>query len=409
MKILVISESINVEDSSASKVNLALITNLKKAGHQLKVLHFSHKEIKLSGIDCLLIKENRTSLFFILSRLVSAFQRLTKIYINKDIERFIGFSFTHTNDTLAIKKSIKKNLDFNPDLVLTLSKGGSFRPHRAMLKLPKIQNKWLAYIHDPYPFHFYPRPYNWVEKSYQHKENFMLQITEKAKHLAFPSQLLKDWLESYFPAIENKSLIIPHQINQEEIKNELPNFFDKNQFSLLHGGNLLKQRNPKFLIEGYLNFIKNHPEAIKNSKLYLIGGNDSHSSFLESYKYNDSIFILNYLEYNKMQTLEMNASVNIILEAISEISPFLPGKFPNCVKANKPIFILGPYYSEVKRLLGTDYPYWSEANDVNSIEKIITTLYTIWIKDPQLLQLNRSDLFEYSNEIYLKKIFESSF
>ena len=83
MKILVISESINVEDSSASKVNVALITNLKKVGLELKVLHFSHKEIKLSGIDCLLIKENRTSLFFILSRLVLAFQRLTKIYINK--------------------------------------------------------------------------------------------------------------------------------------------------------------------------------------------------------------------------------------------------------------------------------------------------------------------------------------
>lgn len=409
MKILVISESINVEDSSGSKVNVALITNLKEAGYQLRVLHFSHKDIQLEGIECLLIKINKFSLLFILSRLVLAFQRLTKIYINRDIERFIGFSFAHTNDTLAIKKSIKKNLNYNPDLVLTLSKGGSFRPHRAMLKLPELQSKWLAYIHDPYPFHFYPRPYNWVEKSYRHKENFMLQITEKAKHLAFPSQLLKDWLESYFPAIENKSLIIPHQINQEKIKNELPNFFDKNQFSLLHGGNLLKQRNPKFLIEAYINFLNNYPEAKNNTRLYLIGGNSYHTKFLEKFEENSNIFILNFLDYKTMQSLENNATVNIILEAVSEISPFLPGKFPNCVKANKPILILGPYYSEVRRLLGTDYPYWSEANDVTSIEKIITTLYTIWIKDPQLLQLNRSDLIEYSNEIYLKKIFESSF
>ena len=182
-----------------------------------------------------------------------------------------------------------------------------------------------------------------------------------------------------------------------------------NSFSLLHGGNLSKQRNPKFLIHGYLNFLKNHPEAVNNSKLYLIGGNDSHKPLLESYQNNDSIFILNYLEYNKMQVLESNVSVNIILEAISEISPFLPGKFPNCVKANKPIVILGPYYSEVKRLLGNDYPYWCEANDANSIEKIIEILYTIWNKDTELLQLNRPDLIEYSNEIYLKKILESNF
>jgi len=406
MKILVISESINVEDSSGSKVNVALISNLQKAGFQLKVLHYSHKEIKLDGIDCVLIKENKFSLMYLLSRAVRIFQRNTKMYINNDLEKYFGFSFTHTNDTISIKSGIKKHLDFNPDLILTLSKGGSFRPHRALLKLPELQQKWMAYIHDPYPFHMYPRPYNWVEKSYKKKEEFVLAITEKARYLAFPSLLLKEWMESYFPAVADKSVIIPHQIKIENQLDALPDFFIKNEFSLLHAGSLLLQRNPKFLLEGFLKFLENNPEAVQTAKLYLIGNNGVHKELLQKYINHPNIVIKDYLEYKIVQSMEKNVTVNIILEAVSEISPFLPGKFPNCVVANKPILILGPYYSEVKRLLGNDYPYWAEANDTLSIENSMTTLYKTWKNSPDKLVLDRQDLIDYSTEINLKQTLE---
>ena len=403
MKILVISESINVEDSSGSKVNVALISNLQKAGFQLKVLHYTHKEIQLEGIECVWLKENKFSVNYLLSRAVRVFQRHTKIYINTYLEKVFGFSFTHTNDTHSIKRGIQKHLDFNPDLVLTLSKGSSFRPHRALLQLPELHPKWMAYIHDPYPFHMYPRPYNWVEKSYEVKEAFVLAITQKSAHLAFPSLLLKEWMESYFPDVAHKSVIIPHQIKTETQTAPLPDFFIRNEFSLLHAGNLLKQRNPVFLIEGFLRFLDNHPSAKSEAKLYLIGNHSYHEPVLRPYFNHPNIIIKDYLEYKVVQTLEKEVPVNIILEAVSEISPFLPGKFPNCVVANKPILILGPYYSEVKRLLGNQYSYWSEANDVSAIEKNISDLYAIWKNNPEELRLNRQDLIDYSTEINLKQ------
>jgi len=353
-----------------------------------------------------LLKENKFSLNYLLSRTVRIFQRYTKIYINQDLEKYFGFSFTHTNDTISIKSGIKKHLDFNPDIVLTLSKGGSFRPHRALLKLPELQQKWMAYIHDPYPFHMYPRPYNWVEKSYKKKEEFVLAITEKARYLAFPSLLLKEWMESYFPAVADKSVIIPHQIKIENQLDALPDFFIKNEFSLLHAGSLLLQRNPKFLLEGFLKFLENNPEAVQTAKLYLIGNNGVHKELLQKYINHPNIVIKDYLEYKIVQSMEKNVTVNIILEAVSEISPFLPGKFPNCVVANKPILILGPYYSEVKRLLGNDYPYWAEANDTLSIENSMTTLYKTWKNSPDKLVLDRQDLIDYSTEINLKQTLE---
>ena len=406
MKILIISESINVEDSSASKGRVALINNLKKAGFDLKVLHYSHKEIQLENIECELIKENRFSFFFFLSRAVRVLQRMTKIYFNERLEKIFGFSFTHTNDTNSIAKAIKKNQNFKPSLILTLSKGGSFRPHRAMLKLPELHSKWMAYIHDPYPFHVYPRPYNFVEESYKAKQNFMLSITKKAKILSFPSLLLKEWMQSYFPDVTDKSVIIPHQIKVDNELQSLPDFFGSNQFSLLHAGNLLKQRNPAFLIDAFLNFLEKNPSAKNYAKLYFVGNYNEHKELLENYKNNSNIIVHGYIEYKIIQTIEKEAAVNIVLEAISEISPFLPGKFPNCIKANKPMLLVGPYYSEVRRLLGKEYPYWSEANDSLAIQKNIEELYTLWKNNPNEFKLNRRDLENYCDEIALKKVFD---
>jgi hypothetical protein len=407
MRILVISESINVEDSSASKVNVALITNLHKAGFFLRVLHYSHKQIDLENIETILIKENRFSVLFFLSRLVGLIQTKTNIIVNHRLEQIFGFSFTHSNDTKSIVKEIRKQSSFNPDLILTLSKGGSFRPHRAMLKLSELQSKWIAYIHDPYPFHIYPRPYNWVEKSYKHKEKFMRLITEKSKYLAFPSLLLKEWMQSYFPAVEGKSLIIPHQIGNGVATHNLPDFFKPNEFSLLHAGNLLKQRTPEFLINGFLKFLENNPHAKNDAKLYLLGYNDYHTKILAPFLNHKNIIIKSKLAYDIVQNMEKSVTANIILESISEISPFLPGKFPNCVVANKPIIALGPYYSETRRLLGDDYPYWSEANDELSIEKSISSLYEKWQNNPKALTLNRNDLIDYCSEVNLKNELEN--
>lgn len=408
MKILIISESINVEDSSASKGRVALINNLKKAGYEILVLHFSHKEIFLNGIETHLIKENKKTILFYLSRLIRIIQRLFKININKKVEKFIGFSFTHTNDKNAIAKAIKKSdINFNPNFILTLSKGGSFRPHRAMLDLEYLSQKWIAYIHDPYPYHFYPRPYNFVEESYMFKEKMMKNITDKARYLAFPSLLLKDWMNSYFPIVESKSVIIPHQINVETTPEKLPSFFIPNEFSLLHAGNLLKQREPKYLIQAYLNFLDKNEKAKQNSKLYFIGDYNKHKTTLDVYKNHPNIIVHDYIEYRIIQELEKQSAVNIILEAISEISPFLPGKFPNCIKVNKPILVLGPYYSETRRLLGNQYKFWSETNDVNKIEILINQLYENWNTNKSEFDLNRDDLIDYCNEVQLKKTIDS--
>jgi hypothetical protein len=409
MKILVVVDSIDIEDSSGSKANVALITNLNQAGFEIVVYHYTLKNITLKNINTVAIPEIKSSFYYFISRFLRVVSRKFKMNFTHFFEKRFGFSFTFFNDTRSITKALKKQ-SFNPDLVLTLSKGASFRPHYAMLKLTHLHDKWMAYIHDPFPFHYYPRPYNWVEPGYDRKEFFFRELSQKAKYAAFPSQLLKEWMSSYFPNFANTGLIIPHQNSKYEVQNtSFPSYFDISKFNLLHAGNLMKQRSPEGLINGFKMFLNKNPAAKSESRLLLLGNASYHSAMLEENKKNSpEIYIYNgNRHFDEVYHLQKNASVNIILESKSEISPFLPAKFPHCIEANKIILILSPYFSETRRLLGNDYPFWGEVDDVERIAFLIEKLYQLWKQNPNNLLLNRSDLDGYVSATYLKSVIDN--
>lgn len=407
MKILVIVDSINVNDSSGSKANVALIQNLSACGFELQVLHYTQKEISLTGITCIAIPEKKWNFLYLLSRTERLFTRLTKISVNASLENWFGFSFTFFNDSNSIAKTIRKQKDFQPDLVLTLSKGASFRPHHAMLQLPKLHDKWMAYVHDPYPFHFYPRPYNWIQPGYAQKEKFFRKVSECAKFSAFPSQLLQEWMGSYFENFLKTGVVIPHQIEKISTKGiSLPEYFDTSKFSLLHAGNLMKQRSPVALVNAYQKLLKKYTEVHRETQLLLLGPASYYEKELLYFKQIISTLVVENrnVSFKEVLALQEQVSVNIILESKSEISPFLPGKFPHCVAANRPLLVLSPYYSETRRLVGSDYSYWAEADDENKIFLLMEQLYLDW-KNKDLKELNREDLLYYLGIENLKMIF----
>lgn len=406
MKILVVVDSIDIEDSSGSKANVAFIHNLFDAGFEVLVYHYTLKKIELAGMNCYAIPEIKSSPLYLLSRLQRVFSRNFNVNLAPFLEQLFGFSFTFFNDTNSITKALRKQT-FQPDLLLTLSKGASFRPHYSVLKVPQLHDKWLAYVHDPYPFHYYPKPYNWVECGYKLKENFFRKVSETAKYSGFPSQLLQELMGNYFPNFSKTGIIIPHQNSKYIIQNTtFPPYFDTLKFNLLHAGNLMKQRSPEGLIQGFRLFLNRNPEAVKESQLLLLGPASYHESLLEIYRENSpEIYIHNgAIPFDEIYLLQQSVSVNIILESKAEISPFLPAKFPHCVAANKIILSLAPFYSETKRLLGAEYVYWSEVDDVEKIAILIEKLYRLWKQSPDNLLLNRNDLEEYLSVGYLKKV-----
>jgi hypothetical protein len=409
-KILVVVDSIDENAGSGAKANIALIINLNKVGYIVKVYHYSRKEIVLEGVTCVGIAEQKWNLFFILGRLQRLLARWTGINLNKVIENAIGFSFTFLNDSNSIKKAIKDETTFKPDLVLTLSQAASFRPHHALLKMPQWHSKWMAYVHDPYPFHCYPKPYDWYQDGYKQKEHFFYQVSEKATYSAFPSLLLKEWMGQFFPKFLQTGKVIPHQLVPTLTNSNQPSpLLELGKFVLLHAGSLLKQRDPKGLLEGYKLFLQHHPEALETAELMLVGAGGYHDAMLKEYATRiPSVKVISQnVPFDQVLSLQSNVSVNIILEAIAPISPFLPGKFPHCVMANKPILSLAPNRSETHRLLGEEYPYWSEQDDVERIAHTLGTLYEQWKRNPEALHLNRPDLITYLGHQQLQKILDT--
>ncbi|MFT7073441.1 UDP-glycosyltransferase [Patiriisocius sp. Uisw_017] len=403
-KILVLAETIDVNASSAGKANMGFVNALVHNDHEVAVLHFSHKIVHIKGASTTLIKELKTDPFYWLSRLQRVLQRLTGKNFSVPLENKFGFSFTFKNDANSMVAAVKKMRgDFN--LVITLSKAASFRTHAALLLLPDLHAKWLAYVHDPYPFHLYPPPYHWIEAGYEQKEAFFRAVSEKAAFSGFPSLLLKEWMGQYFPNFLKTGIILPHQnINTKLKAVAIPDYLEVQKFSIMHAGSLLDHRNPFPLIEGFQKFIEKTKGAAKNSQLLLIGASQAHEPKLtkickrlpQVYKSDG------YINYNEVQVLQKKVSVLLILEAISEISPFLPGKFPHYISEDKPIVHLGPKKSETRRLLGETYRYSCEAGDVIAISEIFMELYAAW-KVNNNLSLERPDLLKYISPEYFNK------
>lgn len=395
--VLVITESIDINDSSGTKGRVALIKNLQKIGCEVKVLHYTRRNIDLEGINCVSIKENKF-LLYIFSRIRRVFNRYFKFDAFKWSEYILGFSFEFFNDSKSITKGINKYGN-KYDLILTLSKGVSLRTHHAMLKCSQFNSKWAVYVHDPYPFSKFPPPYTYSQPGFKAKERFFNRVVQNAKYSIFPSQLLKEWMGQFYPNILKTGIIIPHQ-NLELTHNEhvtLPSFIDTNKFTMLHAGNMMKQRPPLGLIEGYKLFLNNNPSANSDSKLIHIGNCKDFEAELNAYEQKiDSLLVIkSNMPFDIVNEIQKSCSVNVILESNSGISPFLPGKFPHCVFANKPILAIGPEKSEVMRLLGEAYPYHATINDSEKIAKVIEDLYLLWKKHGKSLSLDRPDLLEY--------------
>ena len=68
MKVLIVTESLDLDSSSGAKCNTALINSFIEIGNEVTVLHYSHKEITISGALLKKIVEHKFNFLFVLSR-----------------------------------------------------------------------------------------------------------------------------------------------------------------------------------------------------------------------------------------------------------------------------------------------------------------------------------------------------
>ena len=242
MKILILCESLRINETSSGIGRSNFISALLQGGHDITCVYEKNFNYELTWLPGL-----KSSGFSFSYKDYFLEQHKVSLYLLYYLQ---GYSLNFSKKIKAWEYEIKKELSKNKfDMVITLASGSEFCSHMAMLRI-KNHPLWIANFHDPFPLHLYPEPYNikkrlpavWLERKTR-------KIILKADFITFPSLRLKEWMTKYFPEINEKFFILPH------VYTDLPNLpeqdgaakveLDKTKFNILHSA-ILSAHCPAF-------------------------------------------------------------------------------------------------------------------------------------------------------------------
>ncbi|WP_194767999.1 hypothetical protein [Tamlana sp. I1] len=396
MNILVLAESLRINETSSGIVSSTFISALKKGGHNVTCLYEKFK--KPLAICWLEGVELREITYGIHEK--KALDFIPKL---RAIPTFLdGYNRRFKNQIMSWKHEIESTLlNSGIELIIVLGSGSSFLPHFAMLQV-KTKIPWIANFHDPYPMSLYPDPYRKKRNLiYRKQEGYTKEIIRKATLVSFPSLLLKDLMQQSFPEIKNKSLILPHigvELNNLPTnENDQLVILNKSKFNILHAGTLLGPRKIDSLFQAFEKFINSKTEIKENAVLTVLGKvAKEHSNIIKRNNLNYKI-ITERVSYKRSLELTKQADISLIIEADAETSPFMPGKLADLIFLEKPILALTPLNSETLRVLGDNYPYTARTNDVDEIYNQLLTMWNLR-KVNKLKLVNKEALKYYVSE-----------
>jgi hypothetical protein len=186
---------------------------------------------------------------------------------------------------------------------------------------------------------------------------------------------------------------------------------DESKFTILHTGSLLGPRNPTFLLEALEQFIGSDLNKKELVQLVVIGNivRDNNLSTMNTVSDSTATIrvIRERISYKRSKELLVSASVLLLLEAVAEDSPFMPGKLTDYIVANRPILALTPKNSETSRLLGPEYLYRTETDNVSEIRQILEQLWERW-QAGSLAVENQLVLQDYVSTLHWNNEFEKA-
>ncbi len=405
MRILILAKSLHINETSSGIVTSSFIEALSLSGHQVTVLYD-----KSFSYDITWISENVNLIPLVFNfNSKPLIERIPKL---RALPNYLyGYKLTEKNIIKKWKSAIQEILQKKKfDLIVALGSGHSFFPHIALSEIKPII-PWIANYHDPFPRSWYPYPYrHYIPIISWHQEQISKKILLNATAVTFPSLLLKEHMEKFVPTIEKKSFVIPHvHVDMDNLptKDHDNNIeLNKNKFNILHAGSLLGPRKPDYLFKAFIRLSKDSIEFKKNARLILLGKTAKEHHEISKYNENQIKIFNKRISYKKSLQLQKKADLNLVIEAVSDFSPFMPGKLADLLYFKKPVFALTPENSETKRILGKNYPYWSPNDNEEKIYSILKRAWNDWqnnkLKLPEKERLHYYVTPEHFNQLFNK-------
>ena len=264
----------------------------------------------------------------------------------------------------------------------------------------KTSVKWLADFRDPWTTIHYHKSLRLTEFSQKKHKNLEQEVLNKADQIVVTSQNTKN----EFSLLTKKPISVI--TNGFEVSNDIQSQLD-NQFTLVHIGSLLSNRNPEILWKVLSEIVTNNKEFKMDLQIKLVGivGEEILES-IQSFGLKDNCENVGYVSHQEAIQLQHNAQVLLLVEMdTSETKAIIPGKLFEYMASKRPIIALGPKGSDVETIL-------SETNSGNYLlyseeEKLKTQILDFYKKYKEGKLISESkNISKYSRRELTKKMSE---
>jgi hypothetical protein len=262
----------------------------------------------------------------------------------------------------------------------------------------KLGIKWVADFRDP-----------WTTIHYH--QSLRLNKRAQKKHLKLESQVLNNAdlvvvtslnTKKEFQKTTNKPIEVI--TNGYDISEKIESNLDA-QFSIVHIGSLLTNRNPEILWE-VLSELKEENKAFSKALLIKLVGTVSEDVLksIEAVGLTANYKTLGYVSHQEAIQIQHDTQVLLLVEMDSpETKSIIPGKLFEYVAANRPILAIGPDGSDVEGILketnaGVYFPY----TEKEKLKKQLQFYYEAYSKAN--LNINSHNTEQYSRRELTKSL-----
>jgi len=260
--------------------------------------------------------------------------------------------------------------------------------------------KWLADFRDPWTTIHYHKSLRLSKSSQKKHKDLEQEVLNIANQIVVTSQNTKN----EFSLLTKKPISVI--TNGFEVSKGIQPQLDT-QFTLVHIGSLLSNRNPEILWKVLSEIVNSNNEFKTDLQIKLVGivGEEILES-IKKFGLSENCINVGYVSHQEAIQMQHNAQVLLLVEMdTSETKAIIPGKLFEYMASKRPIIALGPKGSDVETIL-------SETNSGNYFlyseeEKLKTQILDSYKKYKRGILVSESkDISKYSRRELTKKMSE---
>jgi len=365
MKFLVIAQDLRISGTSEGVVSRSFLAKLRTAYPDAIIdvlylkIHTGEDELDLLPIDSISshVVDLKASFFIKWLNRIS-----TRLFHVSSYDNYIHKLFSKHIAKVDYKK-------YNH--IFVRSSGVNHETILALKNLP-ILKKAIINFHDPYPFFWYPgsnRKLTQVEISRLKK---IRSIVQSSKSSISPSKLLSNDLDLLYES-NNKFYVLPHQYDSSvfNLKEKDEKLKSNKKLSISYHGSVQFGRDLDVLLDSYNELVNEDAEIKSTTEVCIRLKTNEFERFRNKYSNQENIVILEKTDFSTSSYEQMfESDIILILENGPEISNILVGKAPFISALKKPVLILAPEVSELRRVVKDEKYIATYSNKVEIKEKL---------------------------------------